>query len=172
MFKKKQVVAKAQTNRPKVDAVLNRKLKIAGDVYFSGILHVECTIEGDLISDDPSSTLILSDAGHIKGSVRASNVMANGRIDGNVLANNKVELYEKSRINGDLHYNLLEMAVGAGVNGKLVHHELMSQAQAAMGAVGKNMPGENTVHNKREDSGLPDSAVSAEAEKTPAKWYL
>ena len=128
----KQVVANVQPNRPRVDAVLNRKLKIAGDVYFSGILHVECTIEGDLISDDDGGTLILSDAGHIKGSVKASNVMVNGRIDGNVLANNKVELYEKSRINGDLHYNLLEMAVGAGVNGKLVHHELASHVQAAV----------------------------------------
>ena len=127
MFKKKQkkpAVANTQQNRPRVDAMLNRRLKIAGDVHFSGILHVECTIEGDLISDDDSSTLILSDAGHIKGSVKASNVMVNGRIDGNVLVVNKVELYEKSRINGDLHYNLLEMAVGAGVNGKLVHHEL------------------------------------------------
>jgi cytoskeletal protein CcmA (bactofilin family) len=127
MFKKKNkkpVVVNTQQSRPKVDAMLNRKLKIAGDVHFSGILHVECTIEGDLISDDEVSTLILSDAGHIKGSVKASNVMVNGRIDGNVLASHKVELYEKSRINGDLHYNLLEMAVGAGVNGKLVHHEL------------------------------------------------
>ena len=127
MFKKKNkkpVVVNTQQSRPKVDAMLNRRLKIAGDVHFSGILHVECTIEGDLISDDEGSALILSDAGHIKGSVKASNVMVNGRIDGNVLASHKVELYEKSRINGDLHYNLLEMAVGAGVNGKLVHHEL------------------------------------------------
>jgi len=127
MFKKKgkkPTVTNTQQNRPRVDAMLNRRLKIAGDVHFSGVLHVECTIEGDLISDDESSTLILSDAGHIKGSVKASNVMVNGRIDGNVLAANKVELYEKSRINGDLHYNLLEMAVGSGVNGKLVHHEL------------------------------------------------
>jgi len=137
MFKKKNkkpVAVNAQQNRPKVDAMLNRRLKIAGDVHFSGILHVECTIEGDLISDDDNSTLILSDAGHIKGSVKASNVMVNGRIDGNVLASNKVELYEKSRINGDLHYNLLEMAVGAGVNGKLVHHELSEQIK---------MPAEN-----------------------------
>ena len=130
MFKKnknKSNQAAPKATRPKVDAALNRKLRIAGDVYFSGILHVECTIEGDLISDDENSTLILSDAGHIKGSVKSANVMVNGRIDGNVLANNKVELYEKSRINGDLHYNLLEMAVGAGVNGKLVHHELLSK---------------------------------------------
>lgn len=128
MFKKnkKKQVVEAPVARPRVDAVLNRTLKIAGDVYFSGILHVECTIEGDLISDDENSTLILSDAGHIKGSVKSANVMINGRIDGNVLVNKKVELYEKSRINGDLHYNLLEMAVGAGVTGKLVHHELIS----------------------------------------------
>lgn len=54
MFKKnkKKQVVEAPVARPRVDAVLNRTLKIAGDVYFSGILHVECTIEGDLISDD------------------------------------------------------------------------------------------------------------------------
>lgn len=134
MFKKKnkkQVVVNTQQRRPKVDAMLNRHLKIAGDVHFTGILHVECVIEGDLISDDERSTLILSDAGHIKGNVKASNVMVNGRIDGDVLASHKVELYEKSRINGDLHYNLLEMAVGAGVNGKLVHHELAEQIKAS-----------------------------------------
>lgn len=142
MFKKKNkkpVAVNAQQSRPKVDAMLNRRLKIAGDVHFSGILHVECTIEGDLISDDEGSTLILSDAGHIKGSVKASNVMVNGRIDGNVLAANKVELYEKSRINGDLHYNLLEMAVGAGVNGKLVHHELSEQINLSADSADLNL---------------------------------
>ena len=141
MFKKKNkkpVVVNTQQSRPKVDAMLNRRLKIAGDVHFSGILHVECTIEGDLVSDDEASTLILSDAGHIKGSVKASNVMVNGRIDGNVLASHKVELYEKSRINGDLHYNLLEMAVGAGVNGKLVHHELSEHIKTSAEDTGLN----------------------------------
>ena len=35
----------------------------------------------------------------------------------------KVELFEKARIAGDVYYNLLEMAVGAEVNGKLVRQK-------------------------------------------------
>lgn len=42
-------------------------------------------------------------------------------IEGDVYAVGKVELFEKARIAGDVYYNLLEMAVGAEVNGKLVH---------------------------------------------------
>ena len=44
-------------------------------------------------------------------------------IDGDVFACGKVELFEKARICGDVYYNLLEMAVGAEVNGKLVRQK-------------------------------------------------
>ncbi|MCK5896691.1 MAG: polymer-forming cytoskeletal protein, partial [Cocleimonas sp.] len=85
---------------------------------------VDGSVEGNLYSEDPNSTLILGESGYIIGDAHAANIYANGRIDGNVIASKKVELHPKARINGDLYYNLLEMAVGAGVNGKLLHQEM------------------------------------------------
>jgi cytoskeletal protein CcmA (bactofilin family) len=73
----------------------------------------------------------LGENGVIIGNAYAANIYANGRIDGNVVASKKVELHPKARINGDLHYNLLEMAVGAGVNGKLMHQELNDAVESA-----------------------------------------
>ena len=50
-------------------------------------------------------------------------MVLNGMIEGDVYAVGKVELFEKARIAGDVYYNLLEMAVGAEVNGKLVRQK-------------------------------------------------
>jgi cytoskeletal protein CcmA (bactofilin family) len=35
----------------------------------------------------------------------------------------KVELFDKARINGDIYYRILELPVGAQVNGKLIRIE-------------------------------------------------
>ena len=127
---RKSKPAKTKTNtletneKPKIETWIGGNANIVGNISFTGGFSVDGAIEGNIYSEDPESTLILGESGHIIGDVQAANIYANGRIDGKVMATKKVELHPKARINGDLHYNLLEMAVGAGVNGKLMHQEL------------------------------------------------
>ena len=45
----------------------------------------------------------------------------NGDVKGNLYAVEHIELANKARINGNVFYKLLEMAVGSEVNGKLIH---------------------------------------------------
>jgi cytoskeletal protein CcmA (bactofilin family) len=121
-----------ENTKPKIETWIGDNVSIVGDISFTGACSVNSSIEGNLYSDDPDSTLILGENGVIIGDARAANIYANGRIDGNVMASKKVELHPKARINGDLHYNLLEMAVGAGVNGKLLHQERNKAVEAAI----------------------------------------
>lgn len=109
--------------RAQVDTLIGRGTTIDGDLRFSGGLHVEGVIKGNLAADGDDATLILSEHGHIQGEVRVPSMVLNGMIDGDVFATGKVELFEKARICGDVYYNLLEMAVGAEVNGKLVRQK-------------------------------------------------
>ncbi|MBJ6609735.1 MAG: polymer-forming cytoskeletal protein [Candidatus Thiothrix moscowensis] len=107
----------------RVDTLIGKGTTIDGDLRFSGGLHVEGVIKGNLVADGDDATLILSEHGHIQGEVRVPSMVLNGMIDGDVFASGKVELFEKARICGDVYYNLLEMAVGAEVNGKLVRQK-------------------------------------------------
>ena len=109
--------------RAQVDTLIGRGTTIDGDLRFSGGLHIEGVIKGNLAADGDDATLILSEHGHIQGEVRVPSMVLNGMIDGDVFASGKVELFEKARICGDVYYNLLEMAVGAEVNGKLVRQK-------------------------------------------------
>jgi len=49
------------------------------------------------------------------------NMVINGKVVGDIYASVQVELAPKSRVKGSAYYNLIEMAVGAEVNGGLVH---------------------------------------------------
>jgi cytoskeletal protein CcmA (bactofilin family) len=63
----------------------------------------------------------LSDLGSIQGEIRVPNLVINGTIVGNVFASERVELAPKAKIQGNVYYRMLEMVIGAQVNGQLIH---------------------------------------------------
>ncbi|MET0066584.1 MAG: polymer-forming cytoskeletal protein [Candidatus Thiodiazotropha sp.] len=115
--------SKKKFRTPRITTVIGSGTEIRGDITFRNGLHVDGVIRGDVISDpeDPAATLTLSEMGTIDGNVKVGNVMLNGTVIGDVIASNRVELAPKARIKGTLTYAMLEMAMGAEVNGKLVH---------------------------------------------------
>ena len=48
-------------------------------------------------------------------------IVLNGIVKGDVFASQRVELGPTARVTGNVYYNLIEMAIGAEINGKLVH---------------------------------------------------
>jgi cytoskeletal protein CcmA (bactofilin family) len=115
--------SKKKFRSPRITTVIGTGTEIKGDITFSHGLHVDGVIKGDVLSDpqDKTATLTLSELGTIDGNVRVGNVMLNGTVVGDVVASNRVELAPKARITGTLTYAMLEMAMGAEVNGKLIH---------------------------------------------------
>jgi cytoskeletal protein CcmA (bactofilin family) len=65
--------------------------------------------------------LSISERGCVEGSVSAPHVLLNGTINGDLHASERVELGAKARVNGNVQYKLIEMSMGAEVNGKLMH---------------------------------------------------
>ena len=124
------VFRKRRFRSPKIKTVIGRGTEIEGSVRFSGGLHVDGVIKGDVISDldDEQATLTLSEFGRIEGNVKVANAMLNGTVIGDVVASHRVELAPQARISGTVTYSLLEMTMGAEVNGKLIHAEELKEA--------------------------------------------
>jgi cytoskeletal protein CcmA (bactofilin family) len=119
------LLRKKRIRSPRISTVIGQGTAIEGNIRFSGGLHVDGVIKGNVISDveDDKATLTLSEHGTIEGNVQVANVMLNGKVIGDVVATNQVELAPKARIVGTVTYALLEMSMGAEVNGKLIHAE-------------------------------------------------
>ncbi|MCP3869085.1 MAG: polymer-forming cytoskeletal protein [Gammaproteobacteria bacterium] len=106
---------------PKIVTVIGIGSTINGDLCFSGGLHVDGVIHGNVMADDdPGAALILSEQGVVEGDVNVPNVILNGNVVGDVHSSNRVELAPNARVTGTLYYKLLEMAMGAEVNGQLI----------------------------------------------------
>ena len=111
-----------------VDTLIGPQVVIRGDVEFSGGLYVEGRIEGRVTATgEGRAVLMLAEQGSIEGEVRAPVVMIDGRLDGDVHASERVELAAKARVQGNVHYKVVEMTAGAQLTGRLVH----ADAQAA-----------------------------------------
>jgi cytoskeletal protein CcmA (bactofilin family) len=67
------------------------------------------------------SMLQLSEQGRIEGEVNVHYVVLNGEVRGDVHSSAHIELLSKAQVTGNVYYHLIEMAIGAEVNGKLVH---------------------------------------------------
>ena len=125
-----------QNKKPKqtahIDSLIGQNTEIHGDVIFSGGLHVDGTVKGSVIAESgEDSVLTLSERGTIEGEVKVPNVVVNGSVIGDVHATGHVELAQQARVHGNVYYSLIEMAMGAEVNGKLMHQEEKNGRKAA-----------------------------------------
>ena len=105
-----------------VDTLIGSNSKVSGDLAFEGGCHVDGTIKGNVSADPESnSALSLSEDGTVQGGVTVPYVVLHGIVRDDVCAAQRVELGPTARVIGNVYYNLIEMAIGAEINGKLVH---------------------------------------------------
>ena len=118
----------------KVDSLIGQHSQVEGSITFSGGLHVDGTIKGNVFAeDDNDAVLTLSDRGTIEGEVKVPYIILNGIVNGNVHASEHVELAASARVEGNVYYSLIEMAMGAEVNGQLVHTSERDRVPLALG---------------------------------------
>ena len=130
---------KRKPSKASIETLIGPRTRINGDVEFSGGLHVDGQINGNVTTDLESSAVVsVSERGCIEGSVAAPTVLLNGIVKGNIDASGRVELGAKARVHGNVHYSVLETAVGAQINGKLIHRAASDPAAdtAAQNAAG------------------------------------
>lgn len=104
--------------------------RIKGDLRFESGCHIDGIVHGNVIADrDPEAFLSISEEGLVDGSVRVPRVSLNGTVQGDVFASGRVELGPTAKVVGNVHYELLEMAAGAEINGKLIHENAEASSQ-------------------------------------------
>ena len=106
----------------RADSLIGPNSRVNGDLHFRGRCHVEGVVNGSVTADpDTDSELFVIETASVDGGVTVPYVFLNGIVKGDVFASQRVELGPNARVIGNVYYNLIEMAIGAEINGKLVH---------------------------------------------------
>ena len=68
------------------DTLISGKAEIVGDIHFSGGLHIDGKVYGNIIADDDSKAVLrVSDKGAVEGEVSVPHLIVNGTIVGDGL---------------------------------------------------------------------------------------
>lgn len=119
---KRKSVSKA--HNATFDTLISSKTTIEGDLQFAGGLHIDGFVKGTIRSSEDNEAVVrISDIGEIDGDVYAPHIIINGTVHGDVYASSHIELAENASVKGNVYYHLIEMAMGAEVNGNLVHRK-------------------------------------------------
>lgn len=106
----------------RIDSLIGSGTKVEGDVAFSGGLRVDGEVKGNIrATGEQQGMLIVSEKARIEGEIHVAHCVINGTVVGPVHAGDFLELQASARVTGDVHYNSLEMHLGAVVQGRLVH---------------------------------------------------
>lgn len=95
--------------------VLNSDVEIKGNVRFSGELTFDGKLDGEIHSD---GTLNLSENAVINGNINVGSVILRGKVTGNVVAKDKIEIKSKSELFGDIRSAKLVIEEGVTFVGK------------------------------------------------------
>jgi len=126
--------------------LISRDTEVVGNIKFSGNLDIEGVVRGNIVAQSGKDAVVrVVDKGLVEGEIHAPSIIVNGTITGDVYASKHLELASKARVQGNVHYTLVEMAIGAEVNGSLKHNaEQPSKDKARKPFGGAGSPEERT----------------------------
>ncbi len=98
-----------------MDSYFQEGVKLNGVLHSKGVLHVGGEFEGEMFSSDH---LVIGKGGFVKGNIKTYDITNLGTIQGNVEAENKVNLKENSELTGDIKTHQLIVDEGSNFEGQ------------------------------------------------------
>ncbi len=132
-----------QAKRPfievtKLSSLIAEDVQIVGDVSFASGIRIDGRIKGNVVAraaeGETRALLVLSDKGHIEGSVHCGDAVIDGTVIGDLDVEHFLELQSNSRVSGTIRYQHLQMNVGASVRGQLIKAMAESVSSADSGS--------------------------------------
>jgi cytoskeletal protein CcmA (bactofilin family) len=105
----------------RIDTLIARSVRVNGDLEFAGGMHLDGQVAGGVRADPATaSSLSISETGSIDGPVQVTDLVLHGAVRGDIVARGRVVLGASARVEGNVHYGVIEMTLGAQIAGKLV----------------------------------------------------
>jgi cytoskeletal protein CcmA (bactofilin family) len=91
-------------------AYLDRGSKLSGKVSFEGPARIDGEVDGEINAKD---ALTIGETAVVTAQIRAASVTVAGKVSGDIIASNRIEIRPSAKVNGNLTAPVLVVAEGA-----------------------------------------------------------
>ena len=121
-----------------LQTVLAEDIDFDGEIHFSEPLLIKGNVKGKVISD---TDLYINDGAVVAARIQARKVSVKGRVEGDVHASSRLELFSSGRVDGNVHTPDLIVQSGSRLNGSCTMPPAQADASADAGtAAGAESP--------------------------------
>lgn len=125
--------SKASQKVDKIESIIGGQSEVTGDLNVKGTLQVDGYVNGQVKAD----CVVLTESSRIKGDITANKIIVSGRVEGNLKAEEAIEIMPKGKVIGDVITNKISVAQGGELNGNVV----MSERDSKIARLGGKVPG-------------------------------
>lgn len=115
-----------------IGSVLGAATRLEGTLHVDESVRIDGKLEGNLEQADGNSRwIIIGPCGEIHGDIRAQNISIAGKVIGNIIASESIELIDGCEVRGNITHKSITVEPGASVHGQLIaRDETNSEADA------------------------------------------
>ncbi|HMF43493.1 MAG TPA: polymer-forming cytoskeletal protein [Polyangia bacterium] len=99
----------AATKSDAIENIIGRSCTIRGDLAAEGAFRVDGTIDGSVESH---ASVVVGEAGVIRGGVRGTDVVIAGTVQGDVICDGHLEILAKGTVEGDIEAKSMRIETG------------------------------------------------------------
>lgn len=103
-----------KNRKVELSTIIGKGSKIEGTLYVQGGVRIDGEIEGTVESD---GFVTIGSSGVAKADIKADECLISGKVIGNVICKDGIELDRSARMNGDIVAKVLKIHTGAIFNG-------------------------------------------------------
>lgn len=112
--KKEKQTMSSPKDETSIKAYMGEDTVFNGSLTFDGAVRIDGKFEGQVKTDD---TLIVGEKGELNADIHAGVLIAQGKINGTIVATSRVEIHSTSKVVGDIRTPSFMVEVGAIYNG-------------------------------------------------------
>ncbi len=141
---KQEIKVEKRPEKRAISAILSSDAEIEGTINFDGIMRIDGSVNGKISTDN--GELVVGQSGIVNAAITTKSVVIDGKVDGTIIASDKVVLKQKAHLIGDLQARSLVVEEGVvfvgrcNVNPKGVKFDNIAK---------KNQP--KTDHNQKKN---------------------
>jgi cytoskeletal protein CcmA (bactofilin family) len=135
-------------------SVLGSSAVFKGEFTFEGDARIQGLVEGTISS---KGEIRIDQGGHVKGNIHAATISVDGKVEGDLIATERLELLAHAEVRGDLTTKSLVVVQGAAFVGHVsVGPDANTQPKPDRASTHKSVP--RTTRPKLDADWLPEAA--------------
>ncbi|MCO7226354.1 polymer-forming cytoskeletal protein [Pleionea sp. CnH1-48] len=112
-----EATSKVEQKLAKDHSVIGKNIKFRGELIGTEDLHIEGTVEGTVIME--GQNLSIGEEGEINANIHAQNLVINGKLTGDVLADELIEIRKSAVVKGNLIAPRIQLDDGGKFRGSM-----------------------------------------------------